>query len=143
MTHQVKHIYKNASVKFQFIADVEFGVPSRNCRNFGICRINPTKNSKSLSSQTIDDQCKGCKKDKHVKSVISIMNNDVVEISFLKFYINELDYYNHFNTGKFIVEEDFDFSMEGKPTISFKIKKGLYSVKLNETFITVVFENKS
>ncbi len=141
MTHQVNHIYSATSVKIQFIADVEFGVPSKKCRNFGICRINPIKNSNSLSSQEIDAKCGGCKKNKAVESVISILNNDVVEISFLRFYINELDHYDHFNTGRFIVEEDFDFLMEGKSIISFKIKKGLYPVKLSEAFITVVFEN--
>ena len=139
MNYQVSqiHNFKDSPVNAQFIADVEFGVPSKNCKNFGICRINPIKDSNSLNKQEKENECEGCKNSKAVKSVISILKNGVVKISFLRFFVTELKQTNHFEKGRFIVEEDFNFSMN--EDVHFQIKKGIYAIRLSTAFITVIF----
>jgi len=95
-----KKIKKPEEIKTQFLADVEFGILSKNCRNFGICRIIPVG-----SIQQVDEK-KRCKT-VSIKAIITLYNKKHVELDFLKFTISPQVYQKFFRDNYFLIEETF------------------------------------
>lgn len=139
MVNQVNYSNtKNTSVKFQFMADVELGVPSRQCRNFGICRVHPIGGA-NLENRQLEVLNKKCTKRNPIGGVVSVMESGNVEICFLKHHIDEMSYHKYFISGKFKVEEDFYFSKSANSEEEFTIKKGSYPLTIGKTLITILF----
>ena len=84
-----------ADIKFQFTAEVEFGMPSKKCNNFGICRIHPVAQYK--------ENC-NCRQGKSL-AVITIYNDDYIELDFLRYTISTSLYDKFFENGKFKIVE--------------------------------------
>lgn len=126
------------SIKIQVLAEIEFGVPSKKCRNFGICRINLLR--KKDIEHTIPFNRNGhCKTDR-VGGVITLLENGNTEISFLKYDIRKYNKQKYFVSNKFLIQEDTFLLIQDHPRIEMKIKKGEYPIKKTETFISVFFK---
>ena len=111
----------NNNTFLQFIAEVEFGIPSKDCRNFGICRIN------------IYGEYGNCKH--AAQAIVSIFNQNI-ELDFLKSTINSATYKKFFSKERFLVVEEFLYK---KGNYSFYIRKGNYPIIENDSLIKVVF----
>jgi len=142
MTQQTNLLNTTVLVRFQFLAEVELGVPSKKCKNFGICRIYPLGKFKTLGDGASSFVIGKCERKGPIGGVVSVMEDNSVEISFLKHYIKLLNQQEHFSMGKFRVEEDFYFRSEEMPDFNFQIKKGEYPFKIDKALITILFTNK-
>lgn len=121
---------KSLAIETQFVAEVEFGMPSKKCNNFGICRITPIGQAKKV--------CTSCSKtNKYV--VVTVYNKDHIEMDFLRHSIDPDVYKRHFSTGKFLVEEDFMYDFVENKNHHFKVKKGSYYVIENSSMFKIVF----
>ena len=139
MESQASALRYNESIKIQFVAEVELGVPSKKCKNFGICRIFPRSRFLIQEEQDASIQLDDCPHKKLLEGVVTVLQNDQVEICFLRNFIDELTLHNHFGSGKFKVEEDFHFSKAGTTKVNFVIKKGVYKIKMNQSLVTILF----
>lgn len=121
-------------IQTQFVAEVEFGMPSRKCRNFGICRIHP------LTDNFQETFC-GCKADANRSSaVITVYNPNYIEFDFLKNSISAKDYDKFFSDGKFKIREQYSFSYFDDQKTNFTITIGEYYVIENNSMLKVVFQ---
>ena len=110
-------------IKCQFLGHVEFGVLSKVCRNYGICKIVP-----------ITDNCDSPLKEINV--IVTVFNEEHVELDILKTAISKECYNIYFSREKFLVQEDFYFNCD---EFSFKIKKGDYLIRKNRSLIKLIF----
>ena len=102
---------------------VEFGVLSKNCRNFGICKIIPMNGN-------------GDNPLERITAIVTVFDKKTVELIFLKNTITKESYDTYFSRGKFLVQEDYVFSGNNS---SFKIKRGEYQVIFDRSFFRVFF----
>ena len=114
----------------QFVAEVEFGVLSNNCNNYGICSIAQVSPHKKLRPE----------KDRGAIGVISISDQNEVEIDFFKTTIRDQTYLWFFSRDKFLVQEDFLFKAKDNDLVDFKIKRGIYQIMEGSSFIKVKFD---
>jgi len=116
----------NNNIISQFITEVEFGAPSKDCRNFGICRIHVISKSTSIKEYNL----KSCKCN-HACALISFTNHQNIEMIFFKNSLSSKSIHKFFHEKYFKVEEDFYFNSSVQPKHSFsdcKIKKGAYPI---------------
>lgn len=149
MNHSANNFNTASAIKSQFLAEVEFGVPSKKCRNFGICRISPVGKYKMNHPGASLEKPKECACDKNksctalcscrIEGIVSLFEDGKVEMCFLRSGIDDTDFTKHFGSGSFMVEEDYVFLGEEPVNVNFEIKKGTYSVVLNKTLIKVFF----
>jgi len=116
-------------IKAQFLAEVQFGMPSRKCANYGICRIVP------LGTKTRETLCIVCEKRKCL-SIITIFNQNHIEMDFLKKDISATFYRKYFAARTFLVQENFLYE---EPLYKISISKGDYPIIENGSLIKVVF----
>ena len=115
-------------IKAQFFAEVEFGILSKDCVNYGICRIT-TMSEKGL-----------CKKCNHSTAIITVFDENHVEFNFLKHSITTATYKKYFSRKIFIVNECYiNQEKEGNEGVKFKIKKGKYTVSEDASFFKIKF----
>ena len=119
---------KSIAIKAQFVAEVEFGIPSKNCKNFGICRIHPIGSTQNLCTCSHSG----------VFAVITVYS-DYAELDFLRHSISPESYSKYFSSGKFLVQEDFEYSEMENERTHFSICKGEYYVVENNSMIKVLF----
>jgi hypothetical protein len=117
-------------IKAQLLAEVEFGMPSKKCNNFGICRIIPTR---------LDGRFKHSQ-DRKSKAVTTIFYQNYVELDFLKQSLSQKTYDLFFSGKSFLVKECFEFIAPGEEGLSFLIPKGEYDIEENNTLIKVIFK---
>jgi len=123
-----QHIRTTRKIKSQFLAEVVFGRPSKDCVNFGICRI------ESLGAPSKNCNCKSqCS-----QGIVSIFNPTHIEIDFLKSTVNATTYQQFFANKRFIVEEKFLYQKEN---CSFYIGVGNYPIIENDSLIKVIFSS--
>lgn len=103
---------------YRFLAGVEFGVPSKNCKNFGLCRLDPI------------DKMITIKDSQHyipyaALALISIQegNNQGVDFFFLKQGMSPENEKKHFGNNFFAVEEPFTFFSKSPCDPASKSKK--------------------
>jgi len=113
-------------IKTQFLAEVVFGRPSKECVNFGICRI------EALGELPKDCSCKS----QCAQGIVSIFNPTHIEIDFLKSTINTTTYQQYFADKRFIIEEEF---LHKEENCSFYIGVGNYPIIENDSLIKVIF----
>lgn len=117
-------------IKSQFFAEVEFGIPSKNCVNYGICRIT------IMSSKNL------CRKCNHSTAIITVFSEEYVEFNFLKKSIPKTIYENYFSRKIFIVQETYE-SKEAEERINFRVLKGKYSIYEDASFFKIKFFDSS
>lgn len=120
-------INKQKKIKTQFLAEVVFGRPSKDCINFGICRISIFK------YPTSNCVCKGA----NTQAVVTIFEQNYIELDFLKASMSKTIYQKFFGRKKFIVEEDF---LKETTNQRIYIAKGIYPIRENNTLIKVIFQ---
>jgi len=109
---------------------VVFGRPSKECVNFGICRI------EAIGAIPMDCSCKSqCS-----RAIVSVFNTSSIEIDFLKSTIDTATYQQHFANKRFIIEEEF---LHKKENTTFYIGVGNYPIIENDSLIKVIFQTYS
>jgi len=116
-------------IKAQFLAEVQFGMPSKKCANYGICRVVP------LGTETRENLGTVCEKRKCL-GIITIFNQKHIEMDFLKKDISVALYRKYFEKGTFLVQEDFLYE---EPLYKISISKGDYPIIENNSLIKVIF----
>ena len=125
---QANHLnLKCPKIKTQFLAAIEFGMPSKECRNFGICRINPIRGV-AFSEK------------KKRRAIVTLLDNDHLEMNFLKASIPTEDYQKFLSNKKFLVEEAYTFNNQEDQTLSFKILPGRYFINEQSSLISITFQ---
>ncbi len=120
---------KSLSINTQFVAEVEFGMPSKKCNNYGICRINPIGQDKKA--------CTCSKQD--IFAVVTVFGANYTEVEFLRSSISDEHYDKFFSKGKFKVIEEYPFTAMDNKEHHFKIATGEYYVIETSSMIKVVF----
>ena len=117
-----------SNIKAQFLAEIEFGMPSRKCKNYGICNINPIR-SEELSQR---------KNKAKAVALITLYNAEHVEFDFAKAYLSSADHEKFFKKETFLVNEDYVFEQDEKIPSEFTVKKGSYKILESRTSIKVI-----
>lgn len=121
-------IRTNPKKLVQIFTDVEFGVLSKECRNYGICRI------ENISSVELNNEPEPKRVKAGAISIFTLSPDGQLEMTFPKSKLENQTAERYFRTGKFIVQEDFKYwfnkELKHAPAL-FTIKKGEYQV--NET----------
>lgn len=127
MIQEVKKFNIQAKITNQFLAEVEFGMPSKDCNNFGICRIH-------LMNQNAPLALRCCKS---ATAVITINNRNQVQFHFLRKTICASTYAKIFAGLSFLVLEEYNsINLEG---IEINILPGEYPIINQDAFIQVNF----
>ncbi len=113
-------------ISAQFIGEITFGMPSKNCANFGICRIDIMGKEESKGS------CTG----KRSKGIISLFCKNYLEMDFLKHSMSMETINRYFSMPTFLVLEDYAFDYENFQII---IPKGEYPIMESNSMIKVIF----
>lgn len=116
-------------IKTQFLATVEFGVLSKNCRNYGICRVQPIS---ALNGVKRGD----------VVGIITVYDRCHLEIGFLKKYLGRINYNKYFSKNYFLIQEDYRFTEEELGVCPFTIPRGVYAIEESDSMIRVIFQDQ-
>jgi len=127
MLETKQKINKGNKIKAQFLAAVVFGRPSKDCINFGICRID------SFAYPVSNRACKSA----DAQAVVTIFEQDYVELDFLKASLNKVAYQKFFTKKTFLIEEDFSQKTANQHIY---IAKGLYPIREDNSTIKVIFQ---
>ena len=119
---------KTSQIKSQFLAEVEFGMPSKQCRNFGICRIMPLGEEDRLK----DFDCS------KAVAIVTVFDQSTIELDFLRCTVSSIDYEIFFSKGRFLVEEEYRYTAEGLENRHFNVQKGQYLISENNSLIKVL-----
>lgn len=118
---------KYPKIKYQFSAEIEFGMPSKECKNFGICRINPLRRGPAESS-------------KGNLAVVTLLETGDVEMAFLRDSLRPNSYEKFLAAEHFLVEEDYYFHSAENEAYNFTIKKGWHTIQERASLVMVNFE---
>jgi len=132
---QLQHQPIESQIETQttFFADVEFGNPkTKDCRNFGICRIHALGKTKYNNKKSYQ-KCATIAK-------ITVFNRHHVAMDFLPNNIHAHVYQKYFSTNTFTVDEDYTYTSE-KREHNFKISKGSYAIKKGKQLLKVIFKS--
>lgn len=137
MKNQMVITRKYPTIKAQFMAGIELGVLSKNCKNFGICRITPISQVRAV--RPVEKKRKGCNcQCRHsCKGIVTLLDNELVEIHFLRSSIGRASFKKYFLSGHFLIEEDFFYIDEIEAAVQFGIAKGAYPVQLVDGLVKV------
>lgn len=118
----------------KLLVEVEFGVPSRQCVNYGICRI-------EIARARGRPKNSGCRKCGGL-ALASTPGAGLLELAFLSASLSEQTRRQHFGQGHFLVEEayplpGFLYGSLGLPAAA--IHRGRYSILDSEHFLAVRF----
>ncbi len=116
-------------------ADVVFGMPTKNCINFGICEVTRT--------ETKNENRKGCCK---VKGTAIIVKQSDTQLRFFfeKKRMNKEIREKHFEQETFRVDENYELNEEILRELlldEFTIYKGIYNVADFEAYLMIEFTN--
>lgn len=117
----------------QILAEVVYGLSSRNCKGMGICKINAVD---APDYQASSSPCGAS------LAYIQVLNSSTIRVEFLKDSITPEQYALRFANGYFCLEEAFDFPnqlLTALGTDSACLVKGDYPIQDEPQFITVDF----
>lgn len=125
---------KAVEKKIQFIGEVVFGIPSRNCKNFGICRIS------QLDMSLIKKRdCKTCNEHTALALIAYLTTNDL-EMFFLRSSMHTATNKKFFSEEYFRVEENYQLSVSLENNeINYNIVKGVYPILETSIYYIVRF----
>lgn len=115
-------------IKTQFLAELEFGMPSKKCQNFGICNINPIR-----WENLADYEQKG-----DTLAIVTLFLSNYVEVDFLRSSLSPETYQKFLAKGEFLIQEDYHFNQSTEKDFHFTVKKGSYRIYENSSLIKVV-----
>lgn len=120
----------------RLLVEVEFGVPSRQCVNYGICRIEIAR-ARGRPKNSGCRQCGGL-------ALASVPEPGQLELAFLPASLSEKTRQQHFGQGHFLVEEAYPLpwllhSSLGLPPVA--IDSGRYAITESEKHLAVRFFN--
>ena len=114
------------TIKAQILMEIEFGSPSKKCKNYGICNMMPLR-GESVIKPNLDKKSTG---------LVTIYENNHVEIDFFKYSLGSSTYLKFFQRNSFLIEEQFNFSRD---KIEFSICEGEYLMIKSNNFIEIDF----
>lgn len=117
----------------QILAEVVYGLSSRNCKGMGICKINAVD---SPDYQASNSPCGAS------VAYIQTLNSSTIRFEFFKDSITPEQYALRFASGYFCLEEAFCFSdqlLDALETVNTSIAKGVYPIQDGPKFIIVDF----
>ncbi len=117
-------------IKAQLFMEIEFGTPSKGCRNYGICNMTPLNPSCKIISLT----------GKKSWAIVTVHDHTHIEITFLRRSLNIRTYQRLFSGDSFLVEEDYHYKSHNTEGDYFSIFKGNYLILRYNDFINVVFK---
>jgi len=125
---------KNANRKIEFWGEVEFGIPSKDCKNYGICRIS------KLNNITTNFKKKACNC-QHAVAKIIYWDSYVLQMQFDKSSISATAKRKYFAETYFKIEEEYPLIIptENKHTnpICYTIQKGAYPISKTSSHYTL------
>lgn len=117
----------------RILAEVVYGLSSRNCKGMGICKINAVQNpEQSLASGPCGSSL----------AYLQVLNETTIRFDFLKTTINTTQFTERFADGTFCLEEPFVFTSSFDQTLSHcgaGLLKGNYPILVIEELIRVDF----
>jgi hypothetical protein len=119
--------------QIRILAEVVYGLSSRNCKGMGICKINAVD---APDYQTSNTPCGAS------LAYLQVLNSSTIRFEFLKDSITPEQYALRFASGYFCSEEAFCFSdqlLDALETANTSIAKGVYPIQDGPKFITVDF----
>ena len=134
--HKAKKTASKAiSHKIDFYGEVEFGVLSKNCNNFGICKI--SKFNINYPKYLPEKKCK-CKS---TIAAFIYLDNDSLEIRFLKKSMCIATARKYFSEPYFKIEENYLMVMPSQQTSinepSYLIKTGAYFISESPIYYSI------
>ena len=117
----------------QILAEVVYGLISRNCKGMGICKINPVDSPDYQASNT---PCGAS------LAYLQVLNSSTIRFEFLKDSITPEQYALRFAGGYFCLEEAFSFSeslLTALGTSKLSIADGTYPIQESTQLITIDF----
>jgi hypothetical protein len=117
----------------QILAEVVYGLSSRNCKGMGICKINAVD---SPDYQASSSPCGAS------LAYLQVLNSSTIRFEFLKDSITPEQYALRFASGYFCLEEAFCFSeslLTALGTSKLSIANGTYPIQDSAQFITIDF----
>lgn len=126
---------KTSNEILQAFGNVEFGMLSHKCKNFGICRIEEINGSDFNLGSQYEGRKSGA------QAILSLYPEGQVELAFTKASLRETTIKVYFRDNKFVVGEDYIFSPKSSSRLSrFMVKKGSYYVVETLGFLVVTFD---
>lgn len=126
-------IIEEEAVQTQILAEVVYGLSSRNCKGMGICKINAVGSPDYQASNT---PCGAS------LAYLQVLNSSTIRFEFLKDSITPEQYTLRFASGYFCLEEDFSFSDQLLDVLEAKnvnIAEGVYPIQDSAHFVTIDF----
>lgn len=120
-------------VQAKILAEVVYGLSSRDCKGMGICKINAVD---APDYQTSNTPCGAS------LAYLQVNNASTIRFEFLKDSITAEQYALRFASGYFCLEEAFSFSDELQDALETdknSIAEGVYRIQDGPQFITVDF----
>ena len=120
-------------VQTQILAEVVYGLSSRNCKGMGICKINAVD---SPDYQASSSPCGAS------LAYLQVLNPSTIRFEFLKDSITPEQYALRFANGYFCLEEAFCFPdqlLNALEIDNTSIAEGVYPIQDGPQFITVDF----
>ena len=134
--NQTKGTY--SSKTRQVKADIIFGMPSKDCNNFGVCKISRSNN---VPSSALDTSCTECMANKACATLLLTDTNEL-EIHFAKTEISEDTQKKHFANNTFHVMESYNCNEDICKALQIdylEIREGEYQVLRSETHFIIKF----
>lgn len=124
-------------VTFQILTSVEFGMPSKNCRNFGVCRIEALKEISAFRKMAKHPN--SCST---VIALLTLFNTHDLELSVFKTTVSNTTEKLFFMNASFLVKEDFSFSPTLTSDLGYKkltIPVGSYKIEHSSSCYNIHF----
>ncbi len=121
------------TVQSQILAEVVYGLSSRNCKGMGICKINAVD---APDYQAASTPCGAS------LAYLQVLNPSTIRFEFLKDSITAEQYALRFASGCFCLEEAFCFSdhlLMALEASDVSIAEGTYPIHDSAQFITIDF----
>lgn len=126
-------IVDEKGVQTRILAEVIYGLSSRNCKGMGICKINAVDAPDDQASNT---PCGAS------LAYLQVLNASTIRFEFLKDSITAEQYALRFASGYFYLEEAFNFSnqlLNALEIDKISIAKGIYPIQDRPEFNTIDF----
>lgn len=122
-----------APAQTRILAEVVYGLSSRNCKGMGICKINAVQSAEQyLASSPCGSSL----------AYLQVMDEGVIRFDFLKNTISTTQFTERFADGAFCLEEAFFFAPPFVQTLSqcgAGLLKGNYPILIKEELIRIEF----
>jgi len=119
-------------------AEIIFGMPSKDCDNYGICKIS---RSHEGPSRSLNSNCTRCQTYK-ASATLLLNDNNELEMRCLADTISEETMTKHFSKDEFYILEDYyctDDICKALQTNELVLREGKYTVQRSEDYLTILF----